>query len=111
LDVGFQELRETTAFLRTRQEDAANLGLKIFDYSEYKKANTINGYQEEEGFLKITYQPHLNLNDPLYLKEFAARVGYYRNFLDAYINIIGLESAIPIIKAAIDSLNEEYNLK
>ncbi len=111
LDVGFQEFRDVTAFLRTRQEDAANSGLKIFDISEYKKANSINGilHEKEEGFLKITYQPLLNLNDPLYLKEFAARVGYYRNFLNVYIN--GLESAIPKFKSSIDSLEHEYNLK
>ncbi len=110
-EVGFEVLNERTRFYKARQEDAAAFGLKIFDFKEYQKANTAEDGSintDDEGFLVISYQPPLNIADPVYLKEFAARVGYYRNALDIYIGNLG--SAIPDAEKAIAYLKKAYHL-
>jgi lipopolysaccharide export LptBFGC system permease protein LptF len=89
-EVGFEILNQRTNFYRTRQEDATSFGLKIFDFKEYQKANANkNGSvnTNDEGFLLLTYSPPLNTTDPAYLKEFASRVGYYRNAFDIYMSV------------------------
>lgn len=111
-EVGFETLNERTNFYKIRQEDASVFGLKIFDFKEYQKANTNKtGYvnTNDEGFLSLTYQPPLNNTDPSYLKEFAARVGYYRNAFDIYVN--KLDSALPGIENTISYIRKTYHLK
>ncbi len=109
-EVGFDVLNERTRFYKARQEDASSFGLKIFDFKEYQKANTADGNMNtnDEGFLSIAYQPALNISDPVYLKEFAARVGYYRNAFDIYINNLTL--AIPNVEKTITYLKKAYDL-
>ncbi|MEP6582895.1 MAG: hypothetical protein ABJA90_01460 [Ginsengibacter sp.] len=110
-EVGFQVLNERTAFYKSRQEDASAFGLKIFDFREYQKANTSSDGKantNDEGFLSITYQPPLNIIDPVYLKEFAARVGYYRNAFDIYVG--NLSSALPGVEKTIAYLEKAYDL-
>ncbi|MEO8109457.1 MAG: hypothetical protein ABI594_05475 [Ginsengibacter sp.] len=110
-EVGFDVLNERTRFYKARQEDAAGFGLRIFDFKEYQKANTTadgNINTNDEGFLAISYQPLLNFTDPVYLKEFAARVGYYRNAFDIYIE--ELSSAIPNVEKTIAYLKKAYRL-
>jgi hypothetical protein len=110
-EVFFQEFEDRTRMYKLRQEDASIFGLKIFDFKEYQKAN-INpdgSYNpDEEGFLKLNYQPALNITDPVYLKEFAARVGYYHNTLDAYIS--DLQATIKGIEDSINELKKNYKL-
>ncbi len=111
MEVGFESLRESTRFYLTRQEDAAAFGLKIFDFEEYKKANTKKDgtlSTNDEGFLALTYQPPLNNTDTAYLKEFSARVGYFRNAFDVYVSKLDL--AIPEVEASIAYLKKNYHL-
>jgi hypothetical protein len=108
-EVGFQQLEEQSRFYRLRQEDPASFGLRIFDFREYQKANTNpDGSTDfrEEGFLRLNYQPALNTRDTVYLKEFAARVGYYRNSFNIYL--LYLQNAIPSIEAPIAYLKKKY---
>lgn len=112
MEVGFDILNQRTSFYRTRQEDASIFGLKIFDFKEYQKANTNkNGFvtTNDEGFLSLNYQPPLNNTDPVYLKEFASRVGYYRNAFDVYVD--KLDSALPGVEKSIAYLKETYHFK
>lgn len=109
-EVGFEQLEEQSRFYRVRQEDPSSFGLRIFDFREYQKANTNpDGSTDlnETGFLRLNYQPALNTTDPVYLKEFAARVGYYRNAFNVYL--LYLEGAIPVIEAPIAYLKKKYN--
>jgi hypothetical protein len=57
----------------------------------------------------LSYPPVLNYTDPLYLKEFAARTGYYRNSFSSYVK--DLESGIPKVEAVIRLLKEKYDLE
>ena len=109
-DIGFDQFEEQTRFIKERQEEPAQFGFKIFDFREYQKANidpngTTN--QNDDGFLKLSYQPPLNTSDPAYLKEFAARVGYFRNSLNGYVITMG--EAIPGLESAIAYLKKHYN--
>jgi hypothetical protein len=110
-EVFFQEFEDRTKMYKQRQEDPSSFGFKIFDFQEYQKAN-INAdgsnNQHEDGFLKLNYQPALNFTEPVYLKEFAARVGYYRNTLDSYIMV--LQTLIGGIESAINELKKDYKL-
>jgi hypothetical protein len=109
IEVFMQDFEETTRTYKQRQEDPSNFGLKIFDFREYQKANTSpSTTPNEDGFLKLNYQPALNTTDPVYLKEFAARVGYYRNTLEVYISV--LQDLIPNIEKAINDLKKNYKL-
>jgi hypothetical protein len=108
-EIGFQQLEDQSRFYRLRQEDPASFGLRIFDFREYQKANTnADGSTDfsEKGFLRFNYQPPLNTTDPVYLKEFAARVGYYRNSFNVYL--LYLQNAIPKIEAPIAYLKKKY---
>ena len=110
-EVGFESLRDQTRFYKTRQEDPSNFGLKIFDFREYQKANTnADGTTDfsESGFLKLSYQPALNFTDTVYLKEFAARVGYYRNSFNVYVQ--QLEATIPLLEQAMNQLRQDYKM-
>lgn len=110
-EVGFNILNERTKFYKSRQEDAAAFGLKIFDFKEYQKANTTadgNINTNDQGFLAISYQPQLNFADPVYLKEFASRVGYYRNTFEIYTE--ELSAAIPKVEKIITYMKKAYNL-
>ncbi len=112
MEVGFQTLDERTKFYKTRQEDAALFGLKIFDFREYEKANVNKDgvmNTNEEGFLSLNYQPPLNDTDSLYLKEFASQVGYYRNAFTIYIN--HLDSAMPGVEKSIAYLKKTYHFE
>ncbi len=111
MEINFEQLKEQTDFYRIRQEDASNFGMKIFDFREYQKANikedgTLN--PNDDGFLSLAYSPPLNLTDPKYLKEFAARLGYYRNYLSGFFG--RLERAIPYIEVAINTLKKDYHI-
>jgi hypothetical protein len=109
-EVMFDRFEENTVFYKERQIDPSNFGMKIFDFSEYQKANTnIAGDNNlgEEGFRKLNYQPSLNNRDSSVLKEFAARVGYYRNSLNTHI--IYLEGIISQIEQAVGALKKNYN--
>jgi hypothetical protein len=109
-EVMFDRYEEYTTFYKERQSDPAEFGMKIFDFAEYQKANTNSTGDNnlgEEGFRKLDYQPILNGNDPAILKEFAARVGYYRNSLNTHI--IYLEGIIPQIEQAVKSLKKNYH--
>jgi len=110
-EVFFQEFEDRTKMYKQRQEDPSGFGFKIFDFREYQKANTNadSSYNHrEDGFLKLNYQPALNFTEPVYLKEFAARVGYYRNTLDNYISV--LQTLIGGIEGAINELKKDYKL-
>jgi hypothetical protein len=111
IETGFDELKEQTDFYNLRQEDAATFGLRIFDFKEYIKANVApdgSRNPEDSGFLSINYQPALNVTDPVYLKEFAARLGYYRNYFGVYVG--HLETAIPTVEKSIDLLRRNYHI-
>jgi hypothetical protein len=112
MEVGFEQQKTANQFYTARQEDAAVFGLKIFDFNEYRKANTkadgtIN--TNDYGFRTLSYQPPLNFTDPVYLKEFAAKTGYFRNDLDVYITQI--KSLIPKFESSIAYLQNTYHLK
>jgi hypothetical protein len=110
-EVFFQEFEDRTKMYKQRQEEPSNFGFKIFDFQEYQKANTTadGSYNpHEDGFLKLNYQPALNFTEPVYLKEFAARVGYYRNTLVSYIDV--LQNLIVGIEEAISTLKKNYKL-
>ena len=109
-EVGFEQLREVTRSYRVREEDASNFGFKIFDFKEYLKANILaNGTTNttDNGFLTLAYQPPLNFTDSFYLKEFAARVGYFRNYFYFYVKT--LENGIPRLEGSIKMLKNNYN--
>jgi len=109
-EVGFQQLEEQDHFYTQRQEDPSSFGLRIFDFREYQKANIDsagNTNLNDDGFLHLSYQPKLNTNDQVYLKEFLARVGYYRNFFNVYINY--LQNSLEQIKKPMAYLKEKYN--
>jgi len=111
-EVGFQRFEDQYRFYRQRQEDPASFGLRIFDFKEFQKANTNpdgSTNLSDDGFLKLSYQPKLNITDPVYLKEFAARVGYYRNFLNIYIQF--LQNATPGIVQPVKYLKDKYNIE
>lgn len=111
LEVGFEGLREATQFLKERQDGPSEFGLTIFDFAEYSKANrTASGSFsiDDRGFLNLSYQPALNETSPARLKEFAARVGYYRNAFEAYVD--KLEDAIPEVENSINYLKKTYHL-
>ena len=109
-EIFFEWLDENIRFWDARQEDVTNFGLKIFDFGEYKKANIEpdgSTNQTDDGFLKLNYQPPLNFTDLVYLNEFSARVGYYRNSLDVYITL--LKRRIPFFENSINTLKKAYN--
>lgn len=110
-EIGFQQLEEQVDIVVQRMENSSQFGTRIFDFREYQKANTnTDGSTNpgEDGFLKLSYQPALNTSDPEYLKEFIARVGYYRNTLNSYI--ITFQKALPEIDEAINILKKNYKL-
>jgi len=110
-EVGFQQLEERTMLVGQRQENSSQFGTRIFDFLEYQKANTNpdgSTNPKENGFLILNYQPPLNTNDAEYIKEFIARVGYYRNTLDSYI--LTFQHAVPELEKAITNLKKNYKL-
>ncbi|HEX7844663.1 MAG TPA: hypothetical protein VF476_02620 [Chitinophagaceae bacterium] len=111
-EVGFQQLDAETKRVIERQESTSQFGTRIFDFGEYQKAN-INPdgstNERQDGFLKLNYQPALNTTDNEYIKEFIARVGYYRNTLDAYIRF-DLQDATSFFEKAITELKKNYRL-
>ncbi|MDB5253735.1 MAG: hypothetical protein JWP27_2904 [Flaviaesturariibacter sp.] len=112
LEVGFEGLKESTRFYKTRQEDPAVFGFRIFDFQVYQAANRLpDGTFDdaERGFLSLPKAPVLNTTDPIYLREFAARVGYYRNSLASYLS--GLERAVPELSRSIVYLEGRYGGK
>ena len=109
IEVSFQQFDAQTNFLNPLQKDPSGFGMKIFDFKEYQKAKGDPGGDVnigEEGFRKINYQPVLNNTDPGILKEFAARVGYYRNSLSSYI--FYLAGANQGFEKDINNLNKIY---
>lgn len=112
METGFERFAANTAFLKARQEDPAQFGLKIFDFREYQRANTnedgsIN--TNDAGFLRLSYAPKLSYSDPAYLKEFAAHLGYYRNYFSIYVSEV--EKAIKEVDVSIRELKEGYDMK
>jgi hypothetical protein len=107
-EVGFDIFEGQTDFYKERQKDPSGFGMKIFDFLEYQKANTNSDNNlGEEGFRTLDYQPAINNTDPAFLKEFAARVGYYRNSLNTYI--LYLEGITPGMEQAINVLKKNYH--
>ena len=82
LDEGIQFYNAQLDRMEDAQKKAVDFGLNIFDYNEYEKANNVNGYTNvhDAGFLTIQYQPGLLRDDSVMLKEFAGRVGFFRNY-------------------------------
>jgi hypothetical protein len=110
-EVGFQELEEQTAIVIQRMENASQFGTRIFDFREYQKANTNadgSTNSKEDGFLTLNYQPALNTTDAEYIREFIARVGYYRNTLNSYA--LDFQNGLPFIEKAITDLKKNYKL-
>lgn len=110
-EVGFHQLETETRKVMERQENPSMFGTRIFDFREYQKANTNpdgSTNVRENGFLTLNYQPAVNTTDREYIKEFIARVGYYRNTLYAYT--IEFESGIPFFEKAISDLKKNYRL-
>lgn len=111
IESGFQALQERTQFYNNRQDDAASFGLRIFDFDEYRKANQQpdgSTNAAEDGFLSLPYQPRLNVTDPVYLREFAARVGYYRNTFNEYLN--NFVRAMPNVENSIRIIARDYHI-
>lgn len=111
VDVGLQSLEEETRKVIERQENSSQFGTRIFDFREYQRANintdgSIN--IEENGFLNLNYHPALNTTNVEYIKEFIARVGYYRNTFNGYV--LTLESSIPFLEKSIADLKKNYSL-
>ncbi len=110
-EVGFQQFEEKTRVVIQLKENTSEFGTRIFDFREYQKANTNadgSTNQQEDGFLKLSYQPALNTSDPVYIKEFIARVGYYRNTLNSYQ--LELRNSFPFLEKAIADLKRNYKL-
>ena len=93
------------------QKKAVDFGLNIFDYAEYERANTIAGVTNvfDQGCRSISYQPHLIQGDSLLIKEFASRVGFFRNFVLTMIEMG--QKANPGVKYYISFLRDHYHLK
>lgn len=111
-EVGFNDYDEHIRTLLAMQQSTSELGLKIFDFKEYEKANTdaegrLN--TSDEGFLRISYQPPINVKDTNYLKEFAAKAGYYRNLLTSYSEVI--EKIPALCRSLISTLKKDYHLE
>lgn len=111
LDEGIQFYNEQLERMLDAQKRAVDFGLNIFDYREYEKANTTNGITDvhDAGFNRISYQPSLLQQDTLLLKEFASRVGFFRNFVLTMTDID--RDASPVIKHYILFLTDHYHLK
>jgi hypothetical protein len=111
LDAGIQFYNEQLLRLLDAQNNAVNMGMNIFNYIEYEKANTTNGETNitDEGFLTMTYQPALIQSDPVYLQQFAGRVGFFRNLV---ISLKGnCRDALPALTHYISYLKNAYHLK
>ena len=112
VESGFEVLKETTNFYHIRQEDAATFGLRIFDFHEYQKAigdSYNSGNFDESKLLSLDYFPKLNYTEPVYLKEFASRLGYFRNAFQEYIR--KFERAVPFVNNGISVLANNYNIE
>lgn len=110
-EVFFKDIDYQTRGYVQLRENMVDFGLRIFDFKEYQKANispdgSVNG--NEDGFLKFNYQPLLNVTDPVYLKEFAARIGFYRNTIQAYI--FTMQNLLTGINDVVNSLKNDYGL-
>jgi hypothetical protein len=111
VEVDFTDLGEHAKMVVDRMEGASQFGTRIFDFREYQKANTgPDGgiIDNEDGFLRLNYQPDLNTKDPVYLKEFIARVGYYRNTL--YSHAERLQGILSRFEWSTKKLKENYRL-
>jgi len=111
LDEGIQFYNEQLERMLDAQKKTVDFGLNIFDYQEYEKANTTNGKLDvhDEGFRSIGYKPLLIRHDSVMMKEFASRVGFFRNFVLTMIEIG--HNAAPGIRHYIEFLQEHYHLK
>jgi hypothetical protein len=110
-EVGFQHFDEKTRIVTQLKENTSEFGTRIFDFREYQKANTNadgSTNQQEDGFLKLNYQPALNTSNPEYIKEFIGRVGYYRNTLNSYR--LDIQKAFHFLLEAITNLKRNYRL-
>lgn len=111
LDAAIQFYNDQVSRMLEQQNKAVDMGMNIFDYNEYEKANFNSGHisVNDSGFLNISYQPVLIQTDSVYIKQFASRVGFFRNFVLSIINIC--EGAMPGLSHYIYFLKDFYHLK
>jgi hypothetical protein len=77
------------------QNMAVEFGFNVFDYAVYTEVNRDqNGTLDinDRGFLNIGYDPPLLSRDKSYLRQFASRVGFFRNQMLNMIQQMKLES-------------------